>query len=164
MRPLLSLLAAGAAMMLAASCHTLDDDRIPPEAVNIVFSTVAEWNVYGVSGAMDYRVFSRDERLPAGYPFLASTHTGFGGILLVGDVLGNPRAYDRACPVECRRDVRVAIDPESHHAVCPVCHSEYEVFSLDGHPLAGEAAKKGYGLRRYRVGPGRADTYMLISY
>ena len=44
---------------------------------------VAEWNVYGVSGAMDYRVFSREERLPAGYPFLATTHTGYvvGGFL-----------------------------------------------------------------------------------
>ncbi len=74
---------------------------------------MAEWNVYGVSGAMDYRVFSREERLPAGYPFLATTHTGYGGVLLVGDVLGNPRAFDRACPVECRSNVRVEIDSKT---------------------------------------------------
>ena len=108
MHRLLALLASAALLLTSTACHTLDDDRIPPAAVNIAFATVAEWNVYGVSGAMDYRVFSREERLPAGYPFLATTHTGYGGVLLVGDVLGNPRAFDRACPVECRSNVRVA--------------------------------------------------------
>ncbi len=164
MHRLLALLASAALLLTSTACHTLDDDRIPPATVNIAFATVAEWNVYGVSGAMDYRVFSREERLPSGYPFLATTHTGYGGVLLVADVLGSPRAFDRACPVECRSNVRVEIDSKTNHAVCPVCHSEYDVFSLGGHPVAGEAARKGYGLRPYRVGPGRSGTYMLISY
>ncbi len=128
MHRLLVLLASAALLLTSTACHTLDDDRIPPAAVNIAFATVAEWNVYGVSGAMDYRVFSREERLPAGYPFLATTHTGYGGVLLVGDVLGNPRAFDRACPVECRSNVRVEIDSKTNHAVC-LCATANTTFS-----------------------------------
>lgn len=148
---------------MCCGCDRLDDDRIPVAAVNISFPTVAEWNVYGVASALDYRSFIPEQHLPKGFYYTASTYCGFGGVLLVGDVMGTPQAYDLACPVECRRDVRVRINTESNLAECPQCHSTYDVFSLYGHPAGGEAAQKGYGLRRYRVGPA-SGSYMLISY
>lgn len=153
-------------MILAAyilsACHHLDDDRIPPYPVNIAFHSVADWNFYGVGGAMDYKYFILQDRVPSGFPYIASSATGFGGVLLVCDVNGAPAAYDLACPVECRNNVRVRIDDESLTAVCPVCHSTYDVFTLGGHPLSGTAAERGYGLRRYVVSPGYASDYMII--
>lgn len=148
---------------MCAGCHTLDDDRIPVTPVNLPFATEASWNIYGAAGAMDYNIFIRDKRIPANFPYTASTYTGFGGILLVATVLGEPAAYDLACPVERNHDVVVGIDTESMLAECPVCHSTYDVFSLNGYPVSGIAADKGYGLRRYRVARGRID-YMLVSF
>lgn len=160
--PILGVLMA----LIAASCQTIDDDRIPVAPVNIVFNTVADWNIYGVAGAMDSREFIRDLRRPANYPYTALTYTGFGGVLLVSDVMGEPLAYDLACPVEADKNVRVAIDTEDQMlARCPKCGSTYNVFSLQGHPVSGPAVNLAYGLRRYHVAPGRnASAYMVVSF
>ena len=162
MRTALSCMLLCAAAVFGG-CDTLDDDRIPPAAVNIAFPSVAEWDVYGVSGALDHKRFIPEQNLPKGFFYTASTYCGFGGILLVGDVLGVPHAYDLSCPVERSTTVRVRINTETNLAECPKCHSTYDVFSLTGHPVSGEAASKGYGLRHYHVGPGRGTVYMLIS-
>ncbi len=150
---------------LCTSCHSLDDERIPVQPVNIVFPTVAEWNVYGVSGAMTWKSFIRQDRVPANFPYTASTYTGFGGVLLVCDVLGNPQAFDFSCPVERKQNVRVFINTEHEHlAECEECGSRYNVFSLLGHPVSGEAAEKGYALRRYKVGGGFGGEYMVVRF
>lgn len=145
-------------------CQHLDDDRIPPAPVLIQFSNVAVWDAYGVPGALDWRRFIKSERVPADYPYTAMSATGFGGVLLCGDINGNPVAYDLACPVECSSSVRVFIDVEALVAECPKCHSTYDVFSLEGHPLSGEAARMGYGLRRYHVTPGPQGEYRVITW
>lgn len=161
-----SAIIAAALVLLSVitACHHLDDDRIPPAPVLIQFNSVADWDAYGVPGAMSWRRFIKNEREPQNYPYTAMSATGFGGVLLCGDINGNPVAYDLSCPVECRSDVRVAIDPEALVAECPRCHSTYDVFSLWGHPLSGEAAERGYGLRRYSVHPGGQNEYRVISY
>lgn len=151
-----------AALMLCVSCHRLDMDRIPPMPVHITFQTQAQWTIYGTPSALDHRSFIVEERKPADFPWTASTFTGYGGVLLVGNVLGDPQAFDLACPVECRQSVRVFINADLE-AECPVCGSRYDVFSLGGHPIGGPAARDGYGLRPYRVGPGRTD-FMTVSY
>lgn len=147
------------------SCDSLDDDRVPVAPVNIVFPTVAEWNVYGVSGALTWKRFIREQRVPSNFPYVATTYTGFGGVLLVCDVAGTPKAYDLSCPVERKQSVRVFINTDDEHlAECPECGSRYNVFSLDGHPVSGVAAEKGYALRDYNVGPGMAGEYMVVSF
>lgn len=150
-------------MALSTGCDTIDNKRIPAVPVNIVFPTVATWDTYGVTGALDSRRFilTRTEREPRNFPFPATSATGFGGVLLACDYYGNPVAYDLACPVEQRADVRVAVNKD-HVAECPVCHSTYAVFENPGHPLSGIAAERGYGLQVYHVQPGRAD-YMVIT-
>lgn len=156
---------AGMALSVAlAGCHSIDDDLVPPAQVSIAFTTEAQWSIYGAPAAMDCRmfVFTASERLPKGFPYMASSATGFAGVLLVGDVNGTPRAFDLACPVDPKRNVRLFIN-DDHEAQCPVCGSRYDVFSLGGYPVGGPAAEKGYGLRQYRVAPGRVD-FMLISY
>lgn len=160
---LLSAISLTAIIVLASSCHSLDDDRVPYAPVSIPFTTVHEWDVYGVPAALDHRRFIIQERIPSNFPYTARMSTGFGGVLLVGDVLGEPRAYDLACPVERKSTIRVAIDKETMLAECPVCHSTYDVFSLAGHPVAGKAAEDGFGLRVYHVSRGQGNFYMFVS-
>ena len=112
---------------------------------------------------MDYRMFintSRD-RVPVNFPYSVSMYTGYGGVLLVGDLYGNPVAYDLSCPVECSPDVRIVVDYDHNDAYCPVCGSSYDIFSGLGNPTGGRAAEMGWGLRHYRVvqAPG---TYLSI--
>lgn len=149
-------------VILSSSCKTLDDDRIPPAPVSISFNSVAEWNAYGLGGAMDWNIFIREQRIPARYPYTAMTYTGFGGVLMLMDVYGAPRAYDLSCPVECKKSVRVFINDEML-AECEQCHSTYDVFSLAGHPVSGEAANRGYGLKVYHVGRGNGGEYMMVT-
>ena len=151
-----------AALLLVAGCDRLDNQRIPPAPVNITFATVGDWNVQGIGGALDYKRFIKEQLLPPDYHYSALSATGFGGILLAGDVNGEPVAYDLSCPAECKRDVRILVDAEAMVAECPKCHSTYDIFSLGGHPLSGQAARDGFGLRRYNVGPGRNE-YMIVS-
>lgn len=161
-RALIMLLTAIPALY---GCDSLDDDRIPAVPVNVTFQTIADWNIYGVNAAMDWQRFIRSERIPANFFYTDITQTGFGGVLLVCDVLGEPQAYDLACPVECRNDVRVSVSSEGEQlAVCPKCGSSYNVFSLAGHPVSGPAAEHGYALRKYRVVAGRTGAYRLITF
>lgn len=150
---LLSIMAA------VTGCSHIDDDRLPPVPVRIDFVSVGDWNAYGVGGALESRRFIKNVE-PAGFPWTALTYTGFGGVLLVCDVNNQPLAYDLACPYECKSDIRVRIVETV--AECPVCHSTYDVFSNLGTPLSGPAAERGYGMTRYRVGPGQYE-YMVIG-
>lgn len=151
-------------MSVTCACNHIDDDRIPPAAVYIPFKTVGEWQVYGVAAAMDFRYFVRTDGEPKGYPYPVSAATGFGGVLLACDVNGIPVAYDMACPVECRYNVRVRVVANQVYAECPVCHSTYNVFiSPYGYPLSGPAAQNHYGLTLYNVVPGSMNEFMIVT-
>ena len=91
-----------------------------------------------------------------------SAATGFGGLLVGMDALSNARAFDLACPVEARQNVRVYIDVEHMVARCPECGSEYDVYSGYGNPVSGPAKEDGYNLRRYRVVDGIGLNYRII--
>lgn len=159
-------LAAVAVILLAAlpGCGSVDDDRIPAMAVSVNISGMGMWNTYGVSGYGQSRRFilSSTRREPTGFPYTQTSSTGFGGILLISGIDpfsgdSSPLAYDLACPVECRRDVRVnMVEAEGHPfpvAQCPVCKSEYDVFEAGGRPISGKAEADGYGLRIYYCVP-----------
>lgn len=149
--------------ILLSGCHHIDDDRIPPAEVNISFTTIGDWHTWGVAGVGQPRAFILGLKEPSGFPYTALSRTGFGGVILMGDIHGNPVAYDMACPVEARSDTRIHFVPETMKAECAVCHSTYEVVTNYGQPLSGPAAEKGYGLRRYHVGPGIGGEYMIIT-
>lgn len=159
------LVAAFAACLLLAGCDKVDFDRIPPANVRLSFDTRAEWDIYGVPGALDHKRYILDGnyRTPEDFPWTSLTYTGFGGILLVADVSGAPYAYDLACPVEVRRDVRIQVDTETNTAFCPVCGSQYALYTNYGAPLSGQARKLKRGLRRYNVGPGMSGEFMVVS-
>lgn len=148
---------------MAVACNTVDDDRIPYAPVRISFSTQAMWETFGVTGAVQSRSFVRDQGLPAGFPYTDLTYTGFGGVLLCGDIHGNAVAYDLACPVERSRTTLIIVDQDAVNAFCPKCGSIYDIYANFGIPLAGEAAQRGYALKRYSVSQGTQTDYRLIS-
>ena len=149
--------------VLHTACHSVDDKRLPEMPVNIAFSTVFDWNNYGgVTAVLDTRRFIREQRIPSIYPYTANTYTGFGGVLLVCDLQSNVVAYDLSCPVECRSDVRIEVDGEINKAVCPHCGSVYDIYSLYGQAVSGEAAERGYGLTRYKVYDNYGGYYRVI--
>lgn len=142
-----------AALLFLSSCNQVDDDRIPYSPVNIPFASLAMWETYGVTGALQHRNFILDRGEPSGYPYNSFSYTGYGGVLLCGDIHGNPVAYDLSCPVERNRSVLIVVDDDAVNAYCPKCHSVYDVFANYGIPLSGEAAEHGYALRRYQASP-----------
>lgn len=162
--PLPSLLAGivvAVAALATPSCHHVDNHRLPAAFANLMFWTEADWVIHGVTGAGEHKVFDKEKRIPSNFNYLASSLTGFGGILLCSTFIGEPVAYDRACPVECRRDITVFIN-EDMLAECEKCHSLYDVFSLNGSPVGGTAAEHGYGLQRYHVSRGPNGEFKVI--
>lgn len=164
-----------AALILASagltSCHDVDDERIPNFAVNINLGNPALWNTYGVAGFGLHRNFilTKDLRVPADFAYNQQSATGFGGILLIGGMdpftseTNCPLAYDLACPVEMKADIRVKIEGDLYEAVCPICGSHYDVTMAGGAPLSGPAATKRYGLRRYQCLPTGNGGYLIVN-
>lgn len=156
-----------------SSCHEVRDDRIPQMPVNIALTDVGLWNTYGVTGYGLYRCFSlqASPTEPAGFPWLADSRTGFAGVLLIGGMdpysgqTNAPLAYDLACPVERRQDVRVYVSDDTFEAICPVCGSHYDVCMAGGAPVSGPAAAKNhrYALKRYKC-IGSPEGGYLITY
>lgn len=160
-------------VFLTVSCQSVDDDRIPNLAVNVNIADAALWNTYGVAGFGSSRRFiiSSSTRVPSGFPYTMQSATGFGGVLLINgmdpfsNTTDSPLAYDLACPVECRQDVRVEIEGDLYEAVCPVCGSHYDVTMQGGSPVSGPAAegKNKYGLRRYQCLPTATGGYIITN-
>lgn len=149
--------------LFASSCESINDDRIPPLAVNIEFSNAGIWeSCGGVTHALDSEKFIKEQLTPSNYPYTALTYTGFGGVLLVSNIINVPLAYDLACPVEAKNNIRISIDHKNHQAVCPQCGSVFDVFDNSGYPLSGPAAEKKYALKQYHVyGPNEFGGYTI---
>ncbi|MDE6555511.1 MAG: hypothetical protein K2K55_00940 [Duncaniella sp.] len=168
MKPL-ALLLLFICSAIISGCRSVDDDRIPYADVRLTFRTVGEWNIYGLKGdaaTAGRYIFSPVApyiKEPADFPYTSLDRTGFGGILLVADVVGDLHAFDLACPVDVPRISRLVIDNENLCVSCPDCGSTYEVFSNPGMPRSGPAATQGYSLKRYHVSSGGAMEYRIIT-
>lgn len=167
-----AIIPAAALALALAACDTVDDTRIPAMPVYIDLSDPGRWNTYGVSGFGDFNYFvfqSGSSREPSGYPYIDTSATGYGGVLLIEGMdpfqmeTSMPLAYDMACPVEKSPTVRVRIDPATYEAVCPVCDSHYDVTMGAGAPVAGAAltGERKYGLKRYYCHRTIYNTYII---
>lgn len=147
-------------------CEKIDSNRIPACSVNLPLDNQALWDTYGVHGYGQSRRFVREIHEPGNFPYNALTYTGFGGILLISGLEGQdyntPLAYDLACPVEVKSDVRVYIDSETFEAVCPECGSRYDVCEGRGRPVSGEAHQRNFGMEMYRVVPATYGGYTVV--
>lgn len=157
-----------------ASCNSVDNERIPNMAVNVSLADAGLWNTYGVAGFGSHRNFIYNpggSSVPSGFTYKYGSATGFGGILLIegmdamNPMLAAPLAYDLACPVERKANIRVQIDPQDYVAFCPECKSTYDVTMGGGVPLSGEAitGKYKYALRQYRVISSGAGGYFITN-
>ncbi len=169
MKPLALLrniaLAIVPALALTA-CESGDDNRIPYAEVHLTFHTVGDWNIYGVKGAAaDHRsyILTQRERVPSDFPYTSLDRTGFGGLLLVTDMLGDLHAFDLACPYEARATVRVSVPQGELFARCPQCGSTFDIFENRGNPISGPAYDRGYGLKRYSIFSGGATEYRVVT-
>ncbi len=153
MRSFALLLTLASILCATSGCEKIDNHRLPPVNVNIVFTTIGEWATYGVAGPGQSQVFIKSERLPIGYPYKESEFTGFGGVVLICDPIGTYHAYDLACPVECKANVRIEWETGTTQAgimYCPKCGSRYDVYNY-GTAVSGPALEDHYGLQPYNV-------------
>ena len=152
-------------IVMFTSCESVNDERIPPVAVYIDLSGQGTWDTYGVHGYGQHTRFIKQERIPANFPYTALSYTGFGGVLLIsgrsGDDYNSPLAYDLACPVEAKNDVRLSFDNQTFEAYCPKCHSRFDICENNGAPISGEAKSRNYGLKRYKVNPHQMGGYTI---
>ena len=93
LRKFLCLAVLVAVAITGTGCDHIDDSRIPAFPVNVTFRGQQVWDVYGVHGALDHRRFIKDLNEPAGFYYVVSDCTGFGGLLLVCDVYGTPQVW-----------------------------------------------------------------------
>lgn len=161
-------LTPAAALMLPlavsfAACNHIDDKRTPPAPVWISFNTEHDWTEYGTPGALDHKTFIKGKIVPGGLPQTALMQTGFGGVLLVGDISGQPVSYELSCPVENSKNILIEVDDDTNDAFCPKCKSRYSIYTNYGQPLSGPAAENDYGLTKYYVGPGPNGEYRVIT-
>lgn len=146
------------ALLMVGCGESVNNKRIPSYPVDINLSTPGMWNTYGIGGIGMYKIFIRNS-YPASFPWLATTYTGYGGVLLVGvDPSAYfadeawpylPMAFDLACPVEIDPEVCVYVDEARFEAVCPDCGSRYTLYSGGG-PVSGPAVGYRYGLQSYK--------------
>lgn len=152
-------------------CNEVDDERIPNMPVNISIADAGMWNTYGVAGFGTHREFIISAHIPASFPYSTKNATGFGGVLLIEGLdpfTGNssvPMAYDLACPVERKSDVRVSVSNDTYMAICPQCGSSYDVTMQRGAPVGGVAAtgKYKYALKSYSCLPSGTGGYYITN-
>lgn len=137
-------------LMTNAACEHIDNKSIPNFAVRIDLGNYALWNTYGVNGMGDFRIFNREKKLPANFPYNVNTFTGYGGVLLMMG-MEVPMAYDLSCPVEVSQDIILSISPDNFEAICPRCNSHFDPLMGDGGPVSGVAINNKVGMRKYRV-------------
>ena len=163
--PFVNSLALVAALFVVVACEQIDNYRIPAAPVNIELTNQGLWDTYGVHSFGQYRMFIRELHQPSNYSYTANTYTGFGGILLISGYFNGdynvPLAYDLACPVEVKNNIRVTIDPENHQAVCPTCGSRFDVTEGEGRPVSGKALEMKCGMQRYHAYPAQYGGYLI---
>ena len=142
--------------------------------VNISLADPGVWNSYGVSGFGSHRTFiysTNGSSQPTGFTYKSGSGTGFGGVLLIegmdpfSSLTSSPLAYDLACPVERKANIKVKIDPDTYVAFCPECGSTYDVTMQRGAPIEGEAAigKYKYALKSYNCIPSGYGGYVITN-
>ena len=72
---------------------------------------------------------------------------GYGGVLVVHNMLGEYKAFDRTCPHEVNPGVTVEVDNEVLYAVCPKCGTKYDIGIGSGSPNGSSK----HSLRQYNV-------------
>lgn len=127
---------------ILSSCEDITESVVPSVKVEATLNT-----------------YTTDKELatPGGHKLIPvrtneSPYVGYGGLLVVHGYLDNAiYAYDLACPVENKPNVKLSII-EGIKAKCSQCGSEFDgVFYGNALPSAGKAKENKLILRSYRA-------------
>lgn len=126
------------------SCSKTYESSIPYRQVNLELDL--SYQDKALKAVQAYKIYTQDNIDQAG------ELTGFGGVLVYHglDNAGGDAyyAFDAACPYEADKNTIVAVDDDAVYAVCPKCHSRYELLNGIGNPVSGPAE---YTLKSYQV-------------
>lgn len=126
------------------SCSKTYESSIPYRQVNLELNLT--YQDKALKSVQAYKIYTQDNIDQAG------ELTGFGGVLVYHGLDSNGAdayyAFDAACPYEADRYTTVGVDEDGIYAVCPKCHSRYELLNGFGNPVSGPAE---YGLKTYQV-------------
>ena len=100
---------------------------IPDVPVHLELNLVSQYPLFANS-INEYILFTE--------PLYATDRIGFGGIIVYTTLEGKYAAFDLACPVEVKRDVRVEPDG-SGFLNCPSCGEQYDIMFGLGYPTKG---------------------------
>jgi nitrite reductase/ring-hydroxylating ferredoxin subunit len=129
----------GACLWLFSSCEEV---RNPVPVKRVYLNLDLTFEDKELKAVPSYKVITiKDANLAQG------ESTGYGGVLVVHNMLGEYKAFDLSCPFEARQDVLVAVDNEVLYAVCPVCGTKYDIGTSNGAPNG----KSKHYLLMYRV-------------
>jgi len=78
----------------------------------------------------------------------ATDRIGFGGILIIHTYENNFSAFDLACPVELRENIRIGKPDQSLISKCDSCGEKYYLIDGSGTPTKGISKER---LKRYKV-------------
>ncbi len=137
MRKFISLLI----LFCALSCSKTEHSYFPSYPVYLELDLTFEDK--DLNGVMAYKEYILGKTSGLG----KTERTGFGGVLVYHDMFGYS-AYDLACPYETQMNVRVKMDEDGIHVVCPKCGSKYNVYEASGNRVEGPATR---GLKPYQT-------------
>lgn len=123
------------------SCTDEYDNPIPPAPVNLRLELM--FKDKELKAIPSYKEYTDRDINPG-----IGERRGFGGILVVHTVLGEYKAFDRACPYEVRANITVEVDDDKLYATCPQCGSKYEIGFGTGSRSEGVTT---HGLRPYET-------------
>ena len=127
-------------ILLATFSCKVEENPIPIVAVYLNLDLTFEDKELKASPS--YKIFT-----PKNINIGIGERAGYGGVLVVHDMLGQYKAFDLACPHEADPGVTVVVDDDVLYAVCPKCGTKYEIGIANG--VSGGPSK--HSLRQYTV-------------
>ncbi|HBZ33918.1 MAG TPA: hypothetical protein DEO38_02330 [Bacteroidales bacterium] len=124
------------ALSLAGCENDIYRSSIPDVSVHLELNLVSQYPLFANS-YNEYIIFSE--------PRYAVDRVGFGGVIVYTTLEGKYVAFDLACPVEAKRDVRVEPD-DAGVLTCAVCGERYDITFGLGYPMEGISKEP---LKRY---------------
>lgn len=138
-------------LLLLAGCDGVNNSSVPPNPVHVEIDTRIGAFVNFIPTALnDYVTVDRTGYHYNGntYPLGAMDATGYGGVVVYIDMMGNYTAYDMACPYCAQRARRQSCVIDGIFAICPHCGEEYDLGSGTAVPTKGSIRET---LRRLKI-------------
>lgn len=123
----ISLLICACVFALTGCKDDIYQSSIPDVSVHLELNLVSQYPLFANS-VNEYILFTE--------PRYVTDRIGYGGVIVYSTFEGKYVAFDLACPVEVKRDIRVEPDG-SGFMTCPSCGEVYDISFGLGYPTKG---------------------------